>query len=391
MGFKKATKAQAKLRMAIHGPSGSGKTRSALEIARHIGTKIALLDTEQGSASKFAHLVEFDVEEIYGNYHPNRAIKGMDEAAAGGYDVLIIDSLSHFWNGVGGFLELVDEEVKKMRARGGKADSFAAWKEIDPIYRRLIQAILSCPMHVIVTMRAKQEYIKEQDDRGKTTIRKVGMAPEMRDAAQYEFDVEGMLDIDHNLVIGKTRCDELDGKVFNKPGRDVAEILKRWLSDGVPAVQRPAAPTQDERPAPPARREPEQRQASRRSDVAAPEAPRDASESSRPPQGEPRVAATVEADGALCDDLITGIIETGAVERVRENMQRAERLSSELRERVLVHGIKRLLDLVGDDEVAAVDTEARTLVGNNLVRPAVANKEILPAMKARKAQQPAAA
>jgi hypothetical protein len=378
MGFKKATKAQAKLRMAVHGPSGSGKTRSALEVARHLGKRIALVDTERGSASKYANLVEFDVQEVYDNYHPNRAIKAMDEAAAEAYDVLIVDSLSHFWNGPGGFLELVDEEVKKMRARGGKADSFAAWKEIDPIYRRLMQAILACPMHVIVTMRAKQEYVKEQDDRGKTTIRKVGMAPEMRDAAQYEFDVEGMLDIDHNLVIGKTRCDELDGKVFNKPGREVAEILKRWLSDGAPVAQAASEP-RDERP----------RSATRERGPAREHGP---ARSPEPAVTEPVHDAhePVNADAALADDLITGILDTASIEQVRGNMQRSMDLSPPLREGVLVEGIKRLVELVEPSEVDMVAEEARAIVANGHVSSAVANSKIRPAIRARKAQ-PAAA
>jgi DNA polymerase III delta prime subunit len=369
VAFKKATKAQAKLRMAIHGPSGSGKTRSALEIARHLGKSIALLDSEHGSASKYASLVEFDVQEIVGNYHPKHAIKAMDDAASGGYDVLIIDSLSHFWNGVGGFLELVDEEVKKMRARGGKADSFAAWKEIDPIYRKLMQSILACPMHVIVTMRAKQEYVKEQDDRGKTTIRKVGMAPEMRDAAQYEFDVEGMLDIDHNLVIGKTRCDELDGKVFNKPGRDVADILRRWLSDGVPVVAQATA-------------EPERRIERPSASVSSDRAPTRVA----PAEATRDVAVPELADAGLADDLITGILDTDDIEQVRGNMQRATGLPQVLRERVLVEGVIRLVDLATDEAlVDAVYQEARAMVSSHLVGSATAKAKIKPAIDARKA------
>ncbi len=242
--FQRAEKKQAKLRMAIHGPSGSGKTRSALEIAKYLvpGGRIAVIDTESGSASKYSDKVPFDAGNITKDYNPNILIKALAEAATDGFDVTIVDSVSHFWNGTGGFLELVDEEVKKQKARGGKGDSFNAWKILDPLYRKMVQAIITSPMHIIVTMRAKQEYVKEQDGNGKTTVRKVGMAPEMRDSFQYEADVEGMLDIEHNLVIGKTRCDEIDGKVFHKPGKDVADILRAWLSDGAPAA--PEAPTE---------------------------------------------------------------------------------------------------------------------------------------------------
>ncbi len=237
--IKKATKEQSRLRMAIHGPSGAGKTYSALSIAKHLGNKICLVDTEEKSASKYGDKFDFDVcDSFTGNYHPDRLVEFLNEVPqAEGYDIVVIDSLTHFWNGSGGFLELVDAEVKRSVARGGKADSFNAWKAVDPVYKRLIQAILTCKAHVIITLRAKTEYSKEG---GKVT--KLGLAPEMRDNFQYEMDVEGMLDIDHNLAIGKTRCDDLDGKVFKKPGQQVADILNRWLGSGVVATVAQSTP-----------------------------------------------------------------------------------------------------------------------------------------------------
>jgi hypothetical protein len=230
--IKKATKEQSRLRMAIHGPSGAGKTFSALKIATNLGQRICLVDTETGSASKYGDKFDFDVCEINGDYHPDRLVEFLAEAPKEGYDVIVIDSGSHFWNGSGGFLELVDAEVKRAVGRGGKADSFNAWKVVDPVYKRLVHAIQTCKAHVIITLRAKTEYSKEN---GK--VQKLGLAPEMRDNFQYEMDVEGMLDNDHNLVIGKTRCDTLDGKVFKKPGKDVAEILAAWLGSGAVRVE----------------------------------------------------------------------------------------------------------------------------------------------------------
>lgn len=245
--LKKATKSQAKLRMSVHGPSGSGKTYSALRIATALGDKVALCDTETGSASKYAGEFSFDVAEINGSYHPDRCIEFID-ATENDYDVICIDSASFFWNGPGGFLDLVEEEVKKQRARGGKGDSFAAWKAVDHVYKRFVQRILSAKCHVITTLRAKQSYERETDEKGRAVVRKVGLAPEMRENWVYENDVEGMLDTDHNLVIGKTRCPGLDGKVFNRPGKDIADILKAWLTDGVPVVTAAASPVQDARP-----------------------------------------------------------------------------------------------------------------------------------------------
>jgi hypothetical protein len=239
--IKKATKSQSKLRMAIHGPSGSGKTYSALSIGCNMG-KVCLLDTECGSASKYGDKFDFGVYEFTENYHPERLIEFLDEVPRAGYDVIIVDSMTHFWNGSGGFLELVDEEVRKMSAKGRKPDSFGAWKSVDPIYKKMVHAIHTCRAHVIVTLRAKTEYAKEDNGRGGTAIKKLGLAPEMRDNFQYEMDVEAMLSIEHDLAIGKTRCDKLDGMVFAKPGADVADILNAWLSDGAPMVEPVQAP-----------------------------------------------------------------------------------------------------------------------------------------------------
>lgn len=241
MMFTKATKRQAKLRMAIHGPSGAGKTMSALRIASAMGGRIALIDTERGSASKYSDQFDFDVCEVFDDYNPQRLFEALKAAGEASYDCVIVDSLTHFWNGPGGFLEMVDDEVKRQKARGHKPDSFAAWKSVDATYRRLIQAILATPFHFFGTLRAKTEYEKTEGSNGKTQIKKMGMAPEMRAGFEYEFDVEGMLDIEHNLAIGKTRCAAIDGRVFTKPGEDVAKILLTWLQDGAPALP-PAAP-----------------------------------------------------------------------------------------------------------------------------------------------------
>jgi len=234
--FTKATKTQAKCRLALQGPSGGGKTYSALAIGTNLGSKVAVIDSEHGSASKYADQFGFDTCSLIGDYHPQRYIDAMKNAAEAGYDVIVADSLTHAWNGTGGFLELVDAEVKRMISKGQRADSFAAWKVVTPIYNKLIQAILSSPCHVIVTLRAKQEYEKTKDDNGKVSVKKVGMAPEIRDNFQYEMDIEGMLTMEHDFVIGKTRCRELDGKIFRNPGKDLADILRLWLSDGAPAV-----------------------------------------------------------------------------------------------------------------------------------------------------------
>ena len=113
MPFTKATKQEAKLRLALAGPSGSGKTYTALQIATHLGGPIALVDTERGSARKYADLFSFDVLEL-DSFHPERYIEAIHEAEEAGYAVLILDSLSHAWAGKDGALELVDKAAKRL-------------------------------------------------------------------------------------------------------------------------------------------------------------------------------------------------------------------------------------------------------------------------------------
>jgi hypothetical protein len=234
--FKKATRTQSKLRLGLIGPSGSGKTYTALRIARGLGGKIAVIDTERGSASKYAgDVTEFDVLEPE-TFSPRTFVEAIRAADSAGYDVLIIDSLSHAWIGKGGALEMVDAEAK--RARGGAGNSFTAWREVTPEHNAMVEAILQCRAHVIATMRAKTEYVLEEDARGKKVPRKIGVAPVQRDGLEYEFDVVADIDWEHNFVVSKSRCAALDRAVIKNAGEDVAETLKRWLSDGAPQPER---------------------------------------------------------------------------------------------------------------------------------------------------------
>lgn len=245
--FKAASKQAAKLRMALAGPAGSGKTYSALAVASQLGTRIAVVDTERGSASKYADLFKFDVLELE-SFHPDRYVEAIQAADAAGYDVLVVDSLSHAWMGKDGALEQVDRAAKRSQS----SNSFAAWREVTPSHNAMVDAILASNLHIIVTMRSKTEYVLETNDRGKQTPRKVGMAPVQRDGLEYEFDVYGDLDQDNTLIIGKTRCSALAGAVIKKPGEQLAKVLTTWLTDGVatPAAPAPAAfvPVKDQTP-----------------------------------------------------------------------------------------------------------------------------------------------
>src|SRR6266568_1319530 len=230
MTFQRATKFQSKLRLALAGPAGSGKTYTALTLATALadGQSVALIDTEHGSASKYADLFGFDTLQLE-TFHPNKYIEAIHEAEAAGYAVLVIDSLSHAWSGVGGLLEVVENITKRSNSK----NSFNAWGEATPLQNRLIDTIIRSKLHIIATMRSKTEYVVEVVN-GRTSPRKIGMAPVQRGDVEYEFDVYADMDIDNTLIVHKSRCPALSGAVIAKPDGAVAETLKAWLSGETP-------------------------------------------------------------------------------------------------------------------------------------------------------------
>jgi len=236
-GFKKATKAAAKLRLGLIGPAGSGKTMTALRIAAGLGGPVAVIDTERGSASLYAgeRGLDFDVIEL-DTYGVERFIDAIKAAADGGYATLVIDSLSHAWSGKGGILEFVDNAGKRNQGGG----NFGAWRDATPRHNSLVDAILGAPLHIICTLRSKVEYVVENVG-GRNQVRKVGLQPVQRDGLEYEFTVVGDVTQDHDLVVTKTRAAFLKDAVIREAGEDLGRQLAAWLSDGTtparPAVE----------------------------------------------------------------------------------------------------------------------------------------------------------
>ena len=226
--FKKAERKRAKLRLALCGPSGSGKTYSALQMAFGMGGKVALIDTENGSASLYSHLGEFDVCEIAPPFTVQKYIEAIKGAEQAGYDVLVVDSLTHAWAGQGGLLEEVDKRASSSKSH----NSYAAWRDVTPMHNRLVDTILQSNLHMIVTMRSKTAYEMEKDANGKVAPVKKGMAPIQRDGLEYEFTV--VLDLDnqkHVAEAGKDRTGLFDGKVF-VPTQETGKELIEWLDSG---------------------------------------------------------------------------------------------------------------------------------------------------------------
>jgi hypothetical protein len=229
--FSKAEKKKAKLRLALSGPSGSGKTYSALLIAAGLGGKVAVIDTEHQSADIYADVTEYDVAAFLPPYSPNRFIEAIEAAEQAGYDVIIIDSLSHEWTGEGGCLEIHDRMTVKR-----KGNKWAAWADVTPHHNKLINRMLSSPAHIIVTMRSKIEYTMGGDD-GKTP-KKIGMAPIQREGMEYEFTA--MLDLDqqhHYAIASKDRTRLFDGQPPFTITTDTGKALSEWLESGKAPVQ----------------------------------------------------------------------------------------------------------------------------------------------------------
>lgn len=226
--------------MALDGPAGSGKTYTALRFAHALasGRPIAFIDTERGSASKYAGEAPdgtpwaFDVVELT-TFSPETYTEAIESAGRAGYAVLVIDSLSHAWEGKGGALEIKDRV-------GG--NQYTAWRAVTPMHNRMIDAILQSSCHVITTMRSRMDYVQNLDEHGKVIgVQKVGMAPIQRPGTEYEFDVVADIDWAHILTVSKSRCSALQDAKREKPGPEFMAPLIEWLSSGAAPAPKPAA------------------------------------------------------------------------------------------------------------------------------------------------------
>lgn len=230
MTFRKAVREQAKLRLALTGPSGAGKTYSALLLAKGLGGRIAVIDTERASASLYADAIAFDTMDLQPPYSPERFIQAIEEAEKEGYNVLIIDSITHEWSGIGGCLELVDD-VAKARYKG---NSWSAWNEVTPRHRAFLDRMMASDMHIIATMRSKTE-TAQIDDNGRKKVVKLGMKPEQREGAEYEFSI--VLDIVHDGHYATASKDRtgLFANIDPKPiSEQTGKTLLAWLNSAQP-------------------------------------------------------------------------------------------------------------------------------------------------------------
>lgn len=230
MQFQKAERKKSKLRLALTGPSGSGKTYGALLIGKGLGGKIAVIDTEKGSAALYSHLVDFDVLDLEPPYTPERYRQAVKLAVDNGYSVVIIDSITHEWSGSGGCLELNDE-IAKAKYRG---NTWSAWNDTKARHRAFIDDLLACPAHIIVTMRSKTETAQAEVN-GRKQVQKLGMKAEQNDGIEYEFTT--VLDLIHDGNFAQPSKDRTglfppNGNPF-KLSIETGQKLVEWLESGV--------------------------------------------------------------------------------------------------------------------------------------------------------------
>lgn len=233
--FKPATRKQLKVKIGLMGTAGTGKTWNALSIAEALAGKdgrVAVIDSERGRAEAYAGDFKFDFASL-GSYAPEAYIDALSAANDAGYDVIVVDGISHEWQGRDGILSSVDR--------------FGGWKEATPRHDAFVEALFRLPRNVIATMRAKTQYLVEEveQDSGRTKqqITKLGVGPVQRDNLEYEFDLLGMMELDHSLRVHKSVISGIvSGEVLveaDNPralGRKIAWAVREWIDSGEEVV-----------------------------------------------------------------------------------------------------------------------------------------------------------
>lgn len=233
MEIRKAERRRAKARIGLVAPAGAGKTHGALLLAAGLspGGKIVVIDSEHGSAELETGkpgIPDYDVLTLEPPYSPARYVEALKLCEKEGYDVGIVDSLTHAWTGTGGALDTVD------RISSTSKNSYTAWREVTPQHNAMVDAMLQSGMHIIATLRTKTEYVLEDNDRGKKVPRKIGLAPIQREGLDFEFTV--VFDIDqqkHYATASKDRTSLFDGAVPEKLSSAHGAKLREWLESGV--------------------------------------------------------------------------------------------------------------------------------------------------------------
>lgn len=232
MSFKKAERYLTNPTIALTGPTGSGKTMSALMlasgIAKSMNGRFAVIDTENGSASLYSDLFDFDTLQIKPPFTTEKIIEAINDAEKGGYVALVCDSITHAWAGEGGLLE----QKAQLDARPG-SNSWANWNPIKAKDLKFKNAYLHSTIpFFIATMRSKMEYAQTQNSGEKAKVQKVGMAPVQSDGIEYEFSVVLDIAMNHEAEISKDRTGIFSNKPIFKVTEDIGKLLVEWRNLG---------------------------------------------------------------------------------------------------------------------------------------------------------------
>lgn len=252
MQLQTATRNQVKMRLNLSGPSGSGKTMSALKLARGLADRwedIAVVDTENSSASLYSHLGAFKVLDLVPPFSPERYIQAIDLCVKAGVKVIILDSSTHEWSGVGGCLESNDTLAKVSY----KGNTWSAWNETTPRHDAFVNKVLQCPVHIITCTRSKMETVMTDDKK----VKKLGMKDIQREGWEYELTVSLNIDRDtHMATPSKDRTNLFEGKQPFVITEATGEAILKWCNEGTvkgtltPATAVPPVTASTETPKP---------------------------------------------------------------------------------------------------------------------------------------------
>ncbi len=223
MNLQPAERKQVKIKLALQGSSGSGKTMSALLLAFGITgdwSKIAVVDTENGSASLYAHLGPYQIIHLAPPFSPERYIKAMEICEENQIQVVVIDSISHCWE------YLLDVHANMT------GNSFTNWARITPRQSAFINKVLQSSCHVIATMRTKTEYVLSEKN-GKSVPEKVGLKAVQRDGVDYEFTLVFDLDLNHTATTSKDRTSLFMGKPAFIITEEIGREILDWCNQGI--------------------------------------------------------------------------------------------------------------------------------------------------------------
>lgn len=225
MQLKKAQRKQVKLKLNLSAPSGAGKTMSALRMAKGIvgdWSKIAIIDTENGSASLYSHLGDFNTIDLAPPFTPERYIEALNVCVNAGIECVIIDSTSHEW-------QTLIEENQRLADAKFRGNTWSAWSQTTPRHDKYVSAILHTPLHIIACTRSKTETVMGEDKK----VKKVGMKDQQRDGWEYELTVSLEIDRDTHLASpSKDRTNLFEGKQPFLITEETGKMIADWCNSG---------------------------------------------------------------------------------------------------------------------------------------------------------------